>query len=53
MEILERTFAGVQRNDPCPCGSGRKFKQCHARAQPSPGGKALPNPQSRSGVLAG
>jgi hypothetical protein len=20
---------GVGRNDPCPCGSGRKFKQCH------------------------
>jgi len=49
MDILERAFAGVQRNDPCPCGSGRKFKQCHGRAQPSPGGKALPNPQSRSG----
>ena len=31
MAILERTFAGVQRNDPCPCGSGRKFKQCHGR----------------------
>ena len=21
--------AGVGRNDPCPCGSGRRFKQCH------------------------
>lgn len=20
---------GVGRNDPCPCGSGRKFKRCH------------------------
>jgi len=20
----------VGRNDPCPCGSGRKYKQCHA-----------------------
>lgn len=20
----------VARNEPCPCGSGRKFKQCHA-----------------------
>jgi preprotein translocase subunit SecA len=19
------------RNDPCPCGSGKKFKQCHGR----------------------
>ncbi len=22
-------FAGVGRNDPCPCGSGKKFKHCH------------------------
>jgi hypothetical protein len=20
----------VGRNEPCPCGSGRKYKQCHA-----------------------
>ncbi len=20
----------VGRNDPCPCGSGKKFKKCHA-----------------------
>jgi uncharacterized protein len=24
-------FAGVGRNDPCACGSGRKFKQCHGK----------------------
>jgi len=24
-------FKGVGRNDPCPCGSGRKFKNCHGR----------------------
>jgi len=24
-------FAGVGRNDPCPCGSGKKFKHCHGR----------------------
>jgi preprotein translocase subunit SecA len=23
----------VGRNDPCPCGSGKKFKQCHGKAQ--------------------
>lgn len=23
--------APVHRNDPCPCGSGRKFKACHGR----------------------
>jgi preprotein translocase subunit SecA len=22
-------FEGVGRNDPCPCGSGKKFKKCH------------------------
>ena len=27
-------FAGVARNAPCPCGSGKKFKQCHG----APGG---------------
>jgi len=21
----------VGRNDPCPCGSGRKYKQCHGQ----------------------
>ena len=24
-------FAGVGRNDPCPCGSGRKYKMCHGQ----------------------
>ena len=23
----------VGRNDPCPCGSGKKFKQCHGREE--------------------
>ncbi|MDR1184175.1 MAG: SEC-C domain-containing protein, partial [Coriobacteriales bacterium] len=22
-------FVNVGRNDPCPCGSGKKFKKCH------------------------
>ena len=28
---LARAFAKAGRNDPCPCGSGRKFKRCHLR----------------------
>jgi preprotein translocase subunit SecA len=24
-----QTWDKVQRNAPCPCGSGRKYKQCH------------------------
>ncbi len=26
-----RGFSGVGRNDPCPCGSGLKFKNCHGK----------------------
>jgi preprotein translocase subunit SecA len=25
-------YTGVGRNDPCPCGSGKKFKKCHGAA---------------------
>ena len=30
---VRRGMPKVGRNDPCPCGSGRKFKQCHGRDQ--------------------
>ncbi|EHY31418.1 SEC-C metal-binding domain-containing protein, partial [Sutterella parvirubra] len=30
-EERRRLFAHVGRNDPCPCGSGRKFKDCHGK----------------------
>lgn len=26
-----RTYPKVGRNDPCPCGSGKKYKYCHGR----------------------
>ncbi|HEX5291853.1 MAG TPA: SEC-C metal-binding domain-containing protein, partial [Streptosporangiaceae bacterium] len=29
-------FAQVGRNDPCPCGSGRKFKRCHGDPRTRP-----------------
>jgi preprotein translocase subunit SecA len=25
----------VGRNDPCPCGSGKKFKNCHMKMEPA------------------
>ena len=53
MAVLERAFAGVQRNDPCPCGSGRKFKQCHGRAQPSPGEQQITLSASRDRLWTG
>jgi preprotein translocase subunit SecA len=28
-EDADDTFVGVSRNDPCPCGSGKKYKRCH------------------------
>jgi preprotein translocase subunit SecA len=24
-----RSFGRIGRNDPCPCGSGKKYKKCH------------------------
>jgi preprotein translocase subunit SecA len=27
----ESDFSKAKRNDPCPCGSGKKFKNCHYR----------------------
>ncbi len=28
---MRRRFAHAGRNDPCPCGSGKKFKDCHGK----------------------
>ena len=28
-KTVQRTQAKVGRNDPCPCGSGKKYKKCH------------------------
>ena len=30
--FVANPYAGVGRNDPCPCGSGKKFKKCHGAA---------------------
>jgi preprotein translocase subunit SecA len=27
----ERALPKVGRNDPCPCGSGKKYKYCHGK----------------------
>jgi preprotein translocase subunit SecA len=31
VETFKRVEKKVGRNDPCPCGSGKKYKQCHGR----------------------
>ena len=28
-------FSDARRNDPCPCGSGKKFKSCHYEQETS------------------
>ncbi|SYZ74554.1 Protein translocase subunit SecA [Candidatus Zixiibacteriota bacterium] len=30
---FKRTVPKVGRNDPCPCGSGKKYKKCHGAAE--------------------
>lgn len=31
VETFRRETPKVKRNDPCPCGSGKKYKQCHGK----------------------
>ncbi|OYU11777.1 MAG: preprotein translocase subunit SecA [Comamonadaceae bacterium PBBC1] len=31
LSSLANDWGQVGRNDPCPCGSGKKFKQCHGK----------------------
>lgn len=31
-QTIRRAAPKVGRNDPCPCGSGRKYKHCHGKA---------------------
>ena len=41
-------MAKIGRNEPCPCGSGLKYKKCHANPGGPPAGKAasaMPNLQ--------
>ena len=32
-ELTEEQMKNTKRNDPCPCGSGKKFKHCHGAAR--------------------
>jgi preprotein translocase subunit SecA len=32
IETVRRDGDKVGRNEPCPCGSGKKYKKCHGRA---------------------
>ncbi|MEX0880536.1 MAG: preprotein translocase subunit SecA [Thermoanaerobaculia bacterium] len=50
VETVQRNQPKVGRNDPCPCGSGKKYKKCHGSEggpPPSGGGNG---PQRAAGV---
>jgi preprotein translocase subunit SecA len=32
VQTVRRDEPKVGRNDPCPCGSGKKYKKCHGAA---------------------
>jgi uncharacterized protein YecA (UPF0149 family) len=32
---VRRDHPKVGRNDPCPCGSGKKYKKCHGANAPN------------------
>jgi preprotein translocase subunit SecA len=44
---VERVAAKVGRNDPCPCGSGKKYKHCHGRPDKLADGNGAANKASR------
>jgi uncharacterized protein YecA (UPF0149 family) len=31
MKKINQTMAAASPDDPCPCGSGKKFRLCHGR----------------------
>ncbi len=41
-QVIRREKIG--RNDPCPCGSGKKYKKCHGAGGPAAGGPAAAGP---------
>jgi uncharacterized protein len=52
---LAETFAGVGRNESCPCGSGLKYKKCHGRVKNESSGRlrvpALGDPSRPRGEI--
>jgi hypothetical protein len=42
-------FKNVGRNDPCPCGSGKKYKRCHGEDTPWQGNAKASASESEAG----
>ena len=41
------------RNDPCPCGSGKRFKDCHGKLAPTPASPATDRELARTHLARG
>ncbi|HEY6148156.1 MAG TPA: SEC-C metal-binding domain-containing protein, partial [Thermoanaerobaculia bacterium] len=52
VETVHRQGAKVGRNDPCPCGSGKKYKKCHG-AEGGPAGGGGGGVQGKNRAAAG
>ena len=46
IQAVRRSGPKVGRNDPCPCGSGKKYKVCHGA---NPGGSTDAAPEGEQG----
>ncbi len=47
-QVIRREKIG--RNDPCPCGSGKKYKKCHGAASAGDGRGGAANPKGSAGA---
>jgi preprotein translocase subunit SecA len=48
VETVQRNAPKVGRNDPCPCGSGKKYKKCHGAEGGAPSGSGGGRPNNRA-----
>jgi hypothetical protein len=46
-------LAAADRNDPCPCGSGKKYKKCHLRADEDASIAPIAPPNAQDMILNG
>src|SRR6185369_11333116 len=49
----ETRLASTGRNDPCPCGSGKKYKKCHLQGDESVAIKPVAPPDAQELLMNG
>ena len=48
----EQRLSGTGRNDPCPCGSGKKYKKCHLQKDEESHNKAVARAREKAAKAA-